>query len=93
MISIEISCYKVYYSLTSNSIHCSIDATEEDGRMGRLVNHSKTNANVVVKVIVSDSRPHLCMFASKDLATGQELQYDYGDRSASSIKHFQWLKN
>ena len=39
---------------------CSVDATNEVGRLGRLVNHSRTEANVSTKVMELDGKPHLC---------------------------------
>lgn len=71
----------------------SIDATEEDGRIGRLISHSKDNANVAVKLISSSHRPHLCMIAKTAISSGQELLYDYGDHSVSSIEAFPWLNS
>ena len=73
-------------------INCSIDATEETNRMGRLINHSKSKANLSIKVVGSEKGPHLCFFASCDIEAGTELFYDYGDKSKSSIQTFQWLK-
>ena len=69
----------------------SIDATQEDGSLGRLINHSR-KANVEVKIVVHDERPHLCMFAATNIKEGQELLYDYGERSTAIIKDFTWLK-
>lgn len=71
----------------------SIDATEEDNRLGRLINHSKSKPNLTVKLVASDTRPHICMFAAIDIPVGTELLYDYGDRSSSSVQTFKWLKH
>ena len=70
---------------------CSLDATNKQGRLGRLVNHSKTKANVVTKVLEVDGQPRLCLIASKDIKKGSNLQYDYGDRRKVAIKQFPWL--
>lgn len=76
-----------------NYLICSIDATVETGSIGRLINHSKTNPNLEVKVITSDDgRPYLCMFAKSNIPPGAELVYDYGERASSAIESFQWLK-
>ena len=69
----------------------SIDATEEDGSLGRLINHSKLKPNVKVKIVASDTRPYLCMFAATLIESGQELLYDYGERSKATIENFPWL--
>ncbi len=34
--------------------------------------------NCVIKVVMVDEKPHLCIFASRDIITGEELRYDYG---------------
>ena len=69
----------------------SIDATKEDKRLGRLINHSKTKANVVTKVVEVDGSPRLCLIAKRDIEIGEELQYDYGDRRKEAIELFPWL--
>lgn len=69
----------------------SIDATEEDGSLGRLVNHSKLHPNVEVKVVAED-RSYLCLFAKTTIESGHELLYDYGERSQAAIEVFNWLK-
>lgn len=64
----------------------SIDATEEttDG-LGRLVNHGrKKERNCTMKVVDMENKPHLCLFATRDIKEGSELLYDYG------ITHFPW---
>ena len=42
----------------------SVDATRDNGRKGRLVNHY---SNVVTKVIEMDDTPYLCLMAGRDL--------------------------
>ena len=34
--------------------------------------------NCVVKIVEVNQTPHLCIFADRDIAIGEELQYDYG---------------
>ena len=58
----------------------SIDATRQDG-MGRLVNDAQagdTANNCKITVVDVSSRPHLCLFAIRDIQEGEELRYDYG---------------
>ena len=68
----------------SLSAYCSIDATEEPGEqgpcLGRLVNHGEKNEiNAKLKVIPDiNGQPALCLFAQRDITTGEELLYDYG---------------
>ena len=74
------------------SYYCnSVDATKDDGRVGRLLNHRKHAPNNVPKIIEVDGLPRLCMTASKDISVGEQLEYDYGDRRKSSLNHHSWL--
>lgn len=47
--------------------------------MGRLVNDEEMNPNSKMKVTRVDGRPHLCLFALKDIGPGEEITYNYGD--------------
>ena len=46
-----------------------IDATEETGRYGRLINHSRKNPNCVMKVVMLHEQevPHLILLAKQDI--------------------------
>ena len=70
---------------------CSIDATKEDGNLGRLINHSRKEANIVPKITDVDGEPHLYFIAVRDIGSGEELVYDYGDRRKTTLKHHPWL--
>ena len=72
---------------------CSIDATGESGKLGRLLNHSRTRANCVTKTIDIGDRAHLILVAGRDIEVGEELVYDYGDRSKEAIENNPWLKD
>ena len=74
----------LYFSL-------SVDATKDNGRFGRLLNHSKTSANVVTKLIAVNDNPYLCLIAARNIETGEELQYDYGERSKEAVASHPWL--
>ncbi|KAL4711833.1 hypothetical protein ACJJTC_006002 [Scirpophaga incertulas] len=80
-------CY-MYYFRHGDQQYC-IDATPESGRLGRLVNHSR-NGNLVTKAVWVDG-PRLVLLAAHDIAAGDELTYDYGDRSKESLQHHPWL--
>ena len=70
----------------------SIDATKDDGRYGRMVNHSRKSPNAVPKVYTDDSGcPRLCLVAIKEISTGEELLYDYGERRNDVMKSNPWL--
>ncbi|KAL1276437.1 hypothetical protein QQF64_036060 [Cirrhinus molitorella] len=56
----------------------SIDATHEDGTLGRLINDDHINPNCTMKRIIVEGKPHLCLFAARDIIPGEELTYDYG---------------
>lgn len=70
----------------------SVDATRETGRLGRLVNHSATQANATVKVVQLKEEPYLCIFASRDILVGEELLIDYGERRKYILEALPWLK-
>ena len=55
----------------------SIDATFSDG-LGRMVNDCRTGNSKMKKVMV-DGKPHLCLFATKQIKPRDEILYNYGD--------------
>ena len=57
----------------------SIDASKEDGSLGRLVNDNHKSPNCVMKKVTVNNRPHLCLFAVRNIEVGTELDYNYGD--------------
>lgn len=77
--------------LTPLTLHDSVDATLETGRLGRLINHSKSG-NCQTKLHPIDGSPHLILVASRDIEAEEELLYDYGDRSKASVSAHPWLK-
>ena len=80
-------------------IFFSIDATAESGRLGRLLNHSRTDPNCYTKVVwfrnemrrPKQEMPHLTIVARRDIQPGEELTYDYGDKEKQSLKAHPWL--
>lgn len=57
------------------------------------MNHSGRQPNVIVRVVVDKAtRPHLCFFASREIAPDEELLFDYGERRREVIESFKWLK-
>ncbi|XP_020285286.1 histone-lysine N-methyltransferase pr-set7 [Pseudomyrmex gracilis] len=81
-------CY-MYYFQHRNQQYC-VDATAESNKLGRLVNHSR-NGNLVTRIVEVCSMPHLVLTAKEDISIGEEITYDYGDRSRESIRHHPWL--
>ncbi|OWF53893.1 N-lysine methyltransferase KMT5A-B-like [Mizuhopecten yessoensis] len=86
----ETGCY-MYYFHHKNHSYC-IDATAESGRLGRLINHSRTSANCRTKLVEVNNTPYLTLVAARDISLGEELLYDYGDRSKTSVESHPWLK-
>lgn len=88
--------HKCDCAICSNPAFCScsfsVDATKETDRLGRLINHSKCG-NCQTKLHDIDGVPHLILIASRDIKAGEELLYDYGDRSKASIEAHPWLKH
>ncbi|XP_054977090.1 N-lysine methyltransferase KMT5A-like [Sorex araneus] len=83
-------CYMYYFQYLSKT-YC-IDATRETDRLGRLINHSK-RGNCQTKLHDIAGIPHLILIASRDIQAGEELLYDYGDRSRESLEAHPWLKH
>ncbi|XP_072243072.1 lysine methyltransferase 5Ab [Leuresthes tenuis] len=85
----QTGCYMYYFQYQSKN-YC-VDATKETGRLGRLINHSKSG-NCQTRLHPIDGMPHLILVASKDIEAEEELLYDYGDRSKDSVSAHPWLK-
>ncbi|KAI6192010.1 SET domain containing protein, protein [Aphelenchoides bicaudatus] len=68
-----------------------VDATAETIYKGRLLNHSVLKPNLRPKVL--DFGTFICvgLFAMHDIEPGEELVYDYGDRSSATIEKNPWL--
>ena len=75
----------------SSSVTHSVDATRDDGRHGRLLNHSKAVPNVITKLLEVAGQPYLCLMAARDIQPGEELEYDYGERSKEIVESHPWL--
>ncbi|XP_018014867.1 uncharacterized protein LOC108671795 [Hyalella azteca] len=82
-------CYMYYFVF--NGVQYCIDGTEETRYLGRLVNHSRTNNNLVTKAVCVNGQPHLILLAKKDIPPDTELLYDYGDRSKEALANHPWL--
>lgn len=78
------------HSKTLHYFNFSIDATAETGKLGRLVNHSR-NGNLATKIVTYKNRPHLVLIAKENINEGEELTYDYGDRTRESLINHPWL--
>ncbi|XP_066509013.1 uncharacterized protein [Hoplias malabaricus] len=56
-----------------------VDASLEDGSLGRLVNDDHLNPNSKMKTITIAGKPHLGLFATRNINPGEEITYNYGD--------------
>uniref|UniRef100_A0A6F9DGZ1 [histone H4]-lysine(20) N-methyltransferase n=1 Tax=Phallusia mammillata TaxID=59560 RepID=A0A6F9DGZ1_9ASCI len=92
-----VGCYMYYFNAKGQNF--CIDATSESGRLGRLLNHSRRNPNCLTRLVWvqgNDSKkilPRLVIVAKREITTGEELTYDYGDRDRSALEVHPWLKN
>jgi len=85
-----IGSYIYFFDFKGNK-YC-IDATQESGRYGRLLNHSCKIDNCKMKrVEYPEGTPRLILEAKRDISEGEELLYNYGDKSAKSLKVHPWL--
>lgn len=58
---------------------CSIDASKEDGSLGRLVNDDHIAPNCKMKQLCVQGKPRICLFAIMNIAQGTEITYNYSD--------------
>lgn len=81
------------YFFKHGNKHFCVDATEETSYKGRLINHSVLRPNLKTKVVEIKGRVHLILVAKKDIELGEELLYDYGDRTPCTVACNPWLVN
>ena len=81
----------MYYFQSGERKHC-IDATVDNGRLGRLINHSKLNANLTTRKLVINKVPRLFFVAKCDIPARAELLFPYGDNRPDILKQHDWLK-
>ena len=79
------------YFFRFNETKFCVDATEESGRLGRLINHSRVSPNCVTKVVKFHGKPRLVLVAKCDIEKGVELLFDYGERRKSAVTALPWL--
>jgi hypothetical protein len=61
---------------------CSIDAERTSGHICHFVYDSKdSNAVMMLKLLGNTER--LCLFTKKNIAIGEEVTYDYGDKEGN----------
>ncbi|XP_043960953.1 cell wall protein DAN4-like [Gambusia affinis] len=67
------------FEFRHNGKKLCVDAAREDGSLGRLVNDDHLIPNSKMKTITVNGKPHLCLFAIKDINPGEEITYNYGN--------------
>ena len=80
------------YYFKNKGVRLCIDATIESSDMGRLINHSRTKANLTTRIILVHGTPRLVFFAKGHIKKNSELLYDYGDRRKQAQQFHPWLK-
>ena len=68
-----------------------VDATHS-ACVGRMANHSREHANARFKLVGSKRVPKVVLVALTDIAKGQWILCDYGDRRHDVLETFTWLK-
>ncbi|XP_046367811.2 uncharacterized protein LOC124143059 [Haliotis rufescens] len=56
-----------------------IDASDEDGSYGRLINDDWRSPTAAYEVLRVDGQPRVAFFATKDIQRGEEITYNYGE--------------
>ena len=82
----------MFFFQHNNESFC-IDATQESSRLGRLINHSRKNANLQPVALEFQGKATLVFLAARNIPAGAELLYDYGEKNPSVLSEFPFLKN
>ena len=61
-----------------SGVLCTYIDPRNRGNIGRFISHSCCPNLVIVPVRVLNMVPRVCLFASRDIAAGEEVTYDYG---------------
>ncbi|XP_048051385.1 histone-lysine N-methyltransferase ash1-like isoform X1 [Megalobrama amblycephala] len=55
-----------------------MDASKEDCSLGRLVNDEHRNPTCKMRTLEVSRKPHLCLFAVRDILPGEEITFNHG---------------
>ncbi|RVE66764.1 hypothetical protein OJAV_G00110630 [Oryzias javanicus] len=69
------------FNFSWNGTNWCVDASAEDGSLGRLVNDDQKSPTCELRKLVYEQKPHLCLFALKKISAGQEITFNYGNSS------------
>ena len=64
----------------------------DDKYIARYLNHSRKGNLSPRKIIDKNKKPHIVLFANRDIDPDEELTFDYGERREEILKIFPWLK-
>ena len=70
----------------------AVDATEDDGTFGRLINHSSNSPNLSLKVLNVNGQPVIVFTAMEEIPAHQELHYNYGENRKAVLDEDPWLR-
>ena len=82
----------MFFFQHNNESFC-IDATQESSRLGRLINHSRKDANLRPVALEFQGKATLVFLAARNIPAGEELLYNYGENNPSVLSEFPFLKN
>ena len=83
-------CFLFYFKYRKKTF--CYDATNSEG-FARYFNHSRIRNNIYPKLVKESSIPKIYFFAIRNITEGEELLFDYGDRSPSAVLKCPWLNN
>ena len=73
--------------MTHNQQYHVVDAAEDDGSLGRLINHSRLHPNIKPTIWVdSENKLRVLMKTTEAIAPGRELLFDYGSGYTEKVE-------
>lgn len=85
------SCY--YFFFKNKEQQLCIDATSENYTFGRLINHSRKEANLKPYSCQINGQPKIGFKLQKDILPNTELLYNYGETDPLIISQNPWLRS
>lgn len=67
------------------------DATDETDKFGRLINHSRKNANILAQAGTYDGKTIIYIIAKREILPNEEILYDYGERRTDALRDYPCL--
>ena len=95
--AIDLEKYYLEHSLGSFMFYFDkgkkcIDATIDDGRFARLLNHSFLKPNLKPFKHMVENEPRIIFKAIQNIPCNTELTYDYGENDKLTIASLPWYK-